>query len=89
MNICGIIVSRGGNMFMNGEYLESLQDLKRCFCIDELIYSYYNGELEVFLEMADETELAEQVRNLTEHNAFLLLKLYEILFHQAKQNNLT
>lgn len=64
---------------MNGEYLETLQDLKRCFCIDELIYSYYNGELEVFLEMAEETELAEQVHNLTEHNAFLLLKLYEIL----------
>lgn len=26
-------------MLMNGEYLETLQDLKRCFCIDELIYS--------------------------------------------------
>ena len=24
---------------MNGEYLETLQDLKRCFCIDELVYS--------------------------------------------------
>ena len=37
-------------MYMNGEYLETLQDLKRCFCIDELVYSYYNGELELFLD---------------------------------------
>lgn len=46
-------------MMMNGEYLETLQDLKRCFCIDELIYSYYNGELEVFLNKIEEHKKSE------------------------------
>ena len=32
-------------MFMNGEILTDLNDLKRCFSIDELLYSYGNGEL--------------------------------------------
>lgn len=35
---CGILFSGGGSMFMNGEHLETLNDLKRCFCMDELIY---------------------------------------------------
>ena len=66
-------------MLMNGEYLETLQDLKRCFCIDELIYSYYNGELEIFLDKIGENEKAEQVRNIPENNALLLIRLYEVL----------
>lgn len=66
-------------MLMNGEYLETLQDLKRCFCIDELIYSYYNGELEIFLDKIGENEKAEQIRNIPENNALLLIRLYEIL----------
>lgn len=37
-------------MLMNGEILTGLSDLKRCFSIDELLYSYGNGELEIFLE---------------------------------------
>lgn len=65
-------------MFMNGEHLETLQDLKRCFCIDELIYSYYNGELEIFLEKIGEHRKAEQIRNISENNALLLVRLYEI-----------
>ena len=65
-------------MFMNGENLENISDLKRCFCLDELLYSYYNGELEIFLEMAGEHEKAEQVRNIPENNALLLLRLYDI-----------
>ena len=64
---------------MNGEYLETLQDLKRCFCIDELIYSYYNGELEIFLDKIGEKQKAEQIRNNTENNALLLIRLYEVL----------
>ncbi|MDE5584041.1 MAG: hypothetical protein K2J08_10095 [Ruminococcus sp.] len=63
---------------MNGEHLETLQDLKRCFCIDELIYSYYNGELEIFLEKIGEHRKAEQIRNISENNALLLVRLYEI-----------
>lgn len=43
-------------MFMNGEYLETLQDLKRCFCIDELSYNYNSGELEIWLWKIGETE---------------------------------
>lgn len=66
-------------MLMNGEYLETLQDLKRCFCIDELIYSYYNGELEIFLDKIGEKQKAEQIRNIPENNALLLIRLYEIL----------
>ncbi len=65
-------------MLMNGENLETLQDLKRCFCIDELIYSYYNGELEIFLDKIGEYKKAEQVRNISENNALLLIRLYEI-----------
>ena len=66
-------------MLMNGEYVETLQDLKRCFCIDELIYSYYNGELEIFLHKIGEKQKAEQIRNISENNALLLIRLYEIL----------
>lgn len=66
-------------MLMNGEYLETLQDLKRCFCIDELIYSYYNGELEIFLDKIGENKKAEQIRNIPENNALLLIRLYEVL----------
>lgn len=66
-------------MLMNGEYLKTLEDLKRCFCIDELIYSYYNGELEIFLDKIGEHEKAEQVRIIPENNALLLIRLYEIL----------
>ena len=66
-------------MLMNGEHLETLQDLKRCFCIDELIYSYYNGELEIFLCKIRENKKAEQIRNISENNALLLIRLYDIL----------
>lgn len=65
-------------MLMNGEHLETIHDLKRCFCIDELIYSYYNGELEIFLDKIGEQEKAEQIRNITENNALLLIRLYNI-----------
>lgn len=66
-------------MFMNGEYLENLNDLKRCFCMDELIYSYYNGELEIFFDRIGENKKAEQIRNIPENNALLLIRLYEVL----------
>lgn len=64
---------------MRRHYLNTLQDLKRCFCIDELIYSYYNGELEIFLDKIGENEKAEQIRNIPENNALLLIRLYEVL----------
>ncbi len=66
-------------MLMNGEILTNISDLKRCFCLDELLYSYYNGELEIFLEKTGEHQKAEQLRNIPKNNALLLVRLYEIL----------
>ena len=43
-------------MLMNGEHLETIQDLKRCFSIDELIYDYISGGLEIWLRKIGETE---------------------------------
>lgn len=66
-------------MMMNGEYLETIQDLKRCFCIDELIYDYGSGELEIWLRKIGETEKADKMSEITKVNAYILLRLYEIL----------
>lgn len=66
-------------MYMNGEYLSSLRDLKRCFSIDELLYSYSNGELEIFLDKIGEHCMAEKIRNISCSNAMLLVELYKIL----------
>ncbi len=66
-------------MLMNGEYLETLQDLKRCFCIDELIYDYGSGELEIWLRKIGETDKANKISEITKVNAYILLRLYEIL----------
>lgn len=66
-------------MMMNGEYLETLQDLKRCFCIDELIYDYISGELEIWLRKIGETEKADRISKISKVNAYILLRLYEIL----------
>ena len=66
-------------MLMNGEVLTNISDLKRCFCLDELLYSYYNGELEIFFEKTGEHQKAEQLRNIPKNNALLLVRLYEIL----------
>ena len=60
-------------MFMNGEYLLSIDDLKRCFSIEELIYSYISGELEIWLRKIGEDEKAEQIRSVPENNALLLI----------------
>lgn len=63
-------------MTMNGEKLKSVNDLKKNFAIDELIDSYYSGELEYFPR---KTGNLDMVRNISKNNAFLLVKLYEIL----------
>ena len=74
---------------MNGEVLTSLNDLKRCFCLDELLYSYYNGELEIFLDKIGEHEKAEKIRNISENNALLLMHLYEIFDLQYEDSEET
>lgn len=66
-------------MLMNGEYLENLNDLKRCFCIDELIYDYISGELEIWLRKIGETEKAYRISKISKVNAYILIQLYEIL----------
>ena len=64
---------------MNGELLKSIDDLKLHFCIDELIYNYLSGELEIWLRKIGETERAEKTGRISKNNAYILVKLYEIL----------
>lgn len=66
-------------MLMNGEYIETLQDLKRCFSIDELIYDYISGELEIWLRKIGETEKAYRISKISKVNAYIMIQLYEIL----------
>lgn len=66
-------------MFMNGEYLSGIDDLKRCFSIEELIYSYISGELEIWLRKIGENEKAEKLNKISKTNAYILFHLYEIL----------
>ncbi|MDE5768150.1 MAG: hypothetical protein K2H82_02075 [Oscillospiraceae bacterium] len=64
-------------MKMFGHELHSVQDLQRNFSIDELIYSYYSGELAVFLNSIGETETARKLDAIP-HNGYLLIRLYEL-----------
>lgn len=65
-------------MMMNGEYLENLDDLKRCFSIDELLYNYESGGLEMWLEKIGEAKKAEKIRSISKIDANILVRLYEI-----------
>lgn len=65
------------HMEMFGNELHSIQDLKRNFSIDELIYSWYSGELAVFLNSIGETETAQKLDDIP-HNGFMLIRLYEL-----------
>ena len=65
-------------MTMNGKKLRSVSDLKKNFAIDELIDSYYSGELEYFLKETKNLDMVRKIRNIRKNNAFLLVKLYEI-----------
>ena len=73
-------------MMMNGEYLTSIADLKRCFSLEELLYSYYNGELEIFLAQIGEHQKAKQIQEISAHNALLLIRLYQIFEIPYEQN---
>ena len=66
-------------MTMNGKKLMSVNDLKKNFAIDELIDSYYSGELEYFLKETGNLDMIRKIRNIRKNNAFLLVKLYEML----------
>ena len=64
-------------MKMLGNKLNNLFDLKHNFSIDELIYSYYSGELAVFLNSIGEYEKTEKLNDIR-HNGYLLTELYEL-----------
>ncbi|MBQ8133310.1 MAG: hypothetical protein IJ192_02695 [Clostridia bacterium] len=65
-------------MQMNGVKLDSVEALKRNFTIDELIDSYFSGELEFFLRDIGETDKMHKVQNIPANNGYLLVRLYEI-----------
>ncbi len=66
-------------MLMNGEHLETLKDLKKCFCIDKLIYGCISCELEIWLRKIGEPEKTDRISKISKVNSYILLRLYEIL----------
>lgn len=66
-------------MLMSGKKVHNIVELKRNFEIDDLIYSYYNGELSIWLRKIGETETADQLDGIPKRNALLLIRLYQIL----------
>lgn len=70
-------------MIMQGKELKSVAELKQNFSIDELIYYYYSGELEIWLIQISETEKAEKLKSF-QNNAYLLVQIYEVLEIKAE-----
>lgn len=64
-------------MTMRGIEIHSINDLLKNFSIDELIYYYYSGELELFLREINENEKAEYVNDIKK-NSLLLIRLYHV-----------
>ncbi|MGN0576832.1 MAG: hypothetical protein ACI4J2_12490 [Ruminococcus sp.] len=64
-------------MTMRGIEIHSINDLLKNFSIDELIYYYYSGELELFLREINENEKADYVNDIKK-NSLLLIRLYHI-----------
>ena len=52
-------------MLMKGEHLETLQDLKRCFCIDELIYGNRQPDQRAKKMSRDQPRLKSRIRFIT------------------------
>lgn len=65
-------------VFMYGKFVRSGRELLRNFCIEDLMNGYFSGELEIFLRKAGEEEKADSVAAVSPHNAYLLMKLYDI-----------
>ena len=66
-------------MKMNGVTIRSVEELKRNFAINDLVDEYFSGALEFFLEDIGDTEGYRKIRNIDKNNAYLLIRLYEIL----------
>ena len=66
-------------MPMITENTNALSDMLHNFALDELIDSYYTGELEIFLRRINYSSAADAVAALNTRNAFILIELYKIL----------
>lgn len=64
-------------IMMNGQAVHTVDELIKNFSIDDLIYCYYTGELEIFLTELQEHEKASALKNIP-NNALLLIRLYNI-----------
>ena len=64
-------------MRMLGNQLHSLTDLKRNFSVEELMYSFCCGELEIWLRKIGENDIADKV-SVIPHNADSLTELYKL-----------
>ncbi|MBO5384454.1 MAG: hypothetical protein J6A30_09160 [Ruminococcus sp.] len=65
-------------MIMRGRKLNSVRDLKANFSIDELVYIYYSGELEIWLNNIGEKSKAKKLSRISSNNAQLLVELYKV-----------
>lgn len=65
-------------MIMNSNEISSLKELKQNFSIDELIYSFYSSELEIWLRKIGENTIADKVSEIT-YNGYVLENLYRLL----------
>lgn len=64
-------------MVMNSNVIGSLNELKQNFSIDELVYCFYSGELEIWLRKIGENTLADKVSEIP-YNGFVLENFYRI-----------
>ena len=64
-------------IMMNGQAVHTVDELLKNFSIDDLIYCYYTGELEIFLTELQEYEKASAIKNIP-NNALLLIRLYAV-----------
>ena len=64
-------------MMMNGKLLHSLSELKQNFSIDDLVASYYSGELFFFLQKLGEYDKLAALQRITP-NGNLTAQLYAL-----------
>ncbi|MDD7184405.1 MAG: hypothetical protein PUH54_01830 [Oscillospiraceae bacterium] len=62
---------------MNSNVIGSLNELKQNFSIDELVYCFCSGELEIWLRKIGESALADKVSEIT-YNGYVLENLYRL-----------
>ena len=65
-------------MIMSGKEINSITELKQNFSINELIYSFDSGELEIWLRKIGESEKADTLLEIR-FNGYVLETLYRLL----------